>query len=171
MRLTNVRSSVAALAALVVIGAAPPAAAQWKWRDRSGQTQYSDRPPPTGTPDADIMQRPQAMRRADAPTAASAASAPSLSLRPTSIKPGEPELEARRRKAEQDEAARKKADDERQAAARAENCNRARSQLRALDDGMRIARINDNGEREILDDEARAAEAQRVQATVASDCR
>jgi len=170
MRLMNVRLCTAALAALVAVTASPPAAAQWKWRDRAGQTQYSDRPPPPGTPEADILQWPPALRRAAAP-AASAASAASAATPPPGPKPGEPELEARRRRAEQDEAARRKADDERQAAARADNCNRARSQLRALDEGLRMARVNDSGEREILDDDARAAEAQRVRGIVASDCR
>jgi hypothetical protein len=164
------------LVALVAAGASLPVAAQWKWRDPSGQTQYSDRPPPAGTPEAAIQQRPQPLRRlavatsAPALASASAASAAAFGL-PPAPKPGEPELEARRRKAEQDETAKKKADEQRQAGLRADNCSRARGQLRALEDGMRIARMNENGEREVLDDDARAAETQRVLALVAADCR
>ena len=163
------RSSAFALAVLLLAHAVP-AAAQWKWRDPSGQTQYSDRPPPFGTPDAAILQRPGATARSLAPAApAPLASAAAGSL--PSARASEPELEARKRKAEQDEAARKKIDDARLAAARAENCSRVRGQLRALDEGMRIARVNENGEREILGDEARAAETQRVRAIVEADCR
>ena len=50
--------TLALLGALVGGLAALPAQAQWKWRDKSGQTQYSDLAPPAGTPEADILQRP-----------------------------------------------------------------------------------------------------------------
>ena len=170
MPTSNVRWSAAALAVLLIGGLAPPAAAQWKWRDRSGQMQYSDRPPPAGTPDAAVLQRPGAMARTQQPLVPAAASAPGLAA-PPSPRASEPELEARRRKAEQDEAARKKLDDERQVVLRAEHCSRVRGQLRALDDGMRIARVNENGERVVLDDDARAAETQRVRAILDADCR
>jgi hypothetical protein len=43
--------------------------------------------------------------------------------------------------------------------------------LRSLDSGMRLARVNDRGEREILDDKQRAEETQRARSVVASDCR
>ena len=161
-----------ALAAVVALGAPLEAEAQWKWRDRSGQVQYSDRPPPLAVPEADILHRPTEPRRgASAPAAAApAASAASAVASPPAPRASEPELEARRRRAEQEEAARRRAGEERQALVRADNCARARGQLRALEDGTRMARINERGEREILDDQARAAEAQRAQAVVAADC-
>jgi len=40
-----------------------------------------------------------------------------------------------------------------------------------LDSGIRMARMNDKGEREILDDAARAAELERTQAIIQSDCK
>jgi hypothetical protein len=39
-----------------------------------------------------------------------------------------------------------------------------------LESGVRLARTLPNGEREVLDDAARAAERQRLQALLASDC-
>jgi hypothetical protein len=155
-----------ALGALMTL----PAAAQWKWRDGKGQIQYSDLPPPQGTADKDILQRPAggALRApvAAAPVA-SAASAP-----PLAPKGGvEPELEAKKKKQEQDEAEKKKAEEQRLAALRAENCSRARAQMRTLDSGVRIARTNDKGEREILDDQQRADETKRARDTIASDCK
>jgi len=167
-RRPNFRWRTAALLVLLAAGAVAPAAAQWKWRDTAGRVQYSDRPPPPGIPESAILQRPAAARRGTLPP--EPASAPALTA-PSAPRTGEPELEARRRRAEQDEAARRKADDERQAAARADNCTRARSQLRALEDGMRIARVNPTtGEREVLDDTARAAETQRARGIIASEC-
>jgi hypothetical protein len=43
--------------------------------------------------------------------------------------------------------------------------------LATLDSGQRIARIKADGEREILDDEARAKETRRAREAIASECR
>lgn len=153
---------------------AAPAFAQWKWKDPNGRVQYSDLPPPAGVADKDILVRPaSAQRRIVAPpVAADGASAPIVAAAPVATKqPLDAELDAKRKKTEQDEAAKRKADEEKAAAARAENCTRARSQMRALDDGLRIARMNANGEREILDDAQRAEEARRVRGIISSDCK
>jgi hypothetical protein len=147
-----------------------PAEAQWKWRDKAGRIQYSDVPPPATVSEHDVLQRPLGVqRRLDAMPAASSPTAAASAA--TEGKAVDPELEAKRRKAEQDEEAKRKAEQERAAAARADNCVRARGYLRTLDDGIRIARTNDKGEREILDDKARAEEARRTRDIIASDCK
>lgn len=148
-----------------------PAAAQWKWVDKNRHVQYSDLPPPAGTAEQDILRRPDtAQRRAPLiqPAAPASAASGAPALVPRSV---EPELEARRRKAEQDEASVKIVEAERQAAAKAENCTRARAQLRTLDSGVRVARSNSTGEREILDDAARAAETRRTREVISADCK
>ena len=170
------RWTVVVLTAVLGATLALPAAAQWKWRDQRGQTQYSDTPPPPGTAEKDILQRPNsaAAARRDvqaAPAAASAASgAPALVP-----KAADTELEAKRKKteqkAEQEAADKKKADDAKVAAARAENCSRAKAQMRTLDSGMRISRTNDKGEREYLDDKAREQEVARTREAMASECK
>ena len=43
--------------------------------------------------------------------------------------------------------------------------------MRSLDSGVRIARTNEKGEREVLSDTARAAETQRTREVIASDCK
>lgn len=146
-----------------------PAAAQWKWRDKSGQTQYSDLPPPQGTPESSVLQRPAGakLRSMPPPDAELTASAPGLPA-PKAV---EPELEAKLRKAEQEKAAKSKAEDDKIAAQKADNCSRARSQVRMIDEGLRVARVNEKGEREVLDDKGRAEEASRARAVIASDCK
>ena len=161
---------IAALVATLGLTLAVPASAQWKWRDKAGQTQYSDLPPPAGVPEGDILQRPAAASaRRSAPVAAPASSASAAPL--TAARASDPELEAKRKKAEQDVVDKKKADEAKAAAARAENCTRAKAQMRTLDSGQRIARTNEKGEREILDDAARAAEAERTREVLASECK
>ena len=160
------------LCAALGLAVALPAAAQWKWRDKGGQTQYSDLPPPAGVAEQDILQRPTAASQRKAAAApAPAASAASGVARAAAPKASEPELEAKRNKAEQDEAAKKKADDAKLAAQRAEACTRAQANQRTLDSGVRISRVNDKGEREFLDDATRAAEAQRTRDLIASQCK
>ena len=168
------RWTVVVLTAVLGSALALPAAAQWKWRDRSGHTQYSDLPPPPGTAEQDILMRPTAgtIARSTSPAApASAASGAPLLL----PKAGDPELEAKRKKAEQkteqDAADKKKADDAKVASSKAENCGRAQAQMRSLDSGMRMATTDAKGERIVMDDTARAAEAKRTQAVITSDCK
>jgi hypothetical protein len=83
----------------------------------------------------------------------------------------DPELDERKRKADQEQAARQKADDKQAKSARAENCQRAREQLATMESGMRVMRVKPDGEREYLSDDQRASEAQRARGIIASDCR
>ena len=157
-------------AALLGLCVALPVVAQWKWRGKDGLIQYSDLPPPSGVAEQDILQRPSAAvptQRAAAPLAAAAAASGAPLL---SAKASDPELEARRKQAEQEAADRKKADDARAAVIKADNCARARDSLRTLDSGIRLTRTNEKGEREFLDDAARAKEGQRARDMVASQC-
>ena len=165
------RRNIVVLAACLGMSFSLPAAAQWKWRDKAGQTQYSDLPPPPGVPEADILQRPASTTSSRRPTPAappaSAASAAPLAAPRAS----DPELEARRKKVEQEVADKKKAEEAKLTVTRADNCARAKEQMRTLDSGQRMARVNAKGEREVLDDAARAAEAQRTRNVMASECK
>jgi hypothetical protein len=178
------RWTLATLVVVLGLAVATPSQAQWKWRDKNGQTQYSDLPPPSGVPEQDILSRPNAASRrggptaaAAAPGAASAASAVKVAAMgmgassPLTPRTVEPELEAKRKKAEAEQAAGTKAEDAKIAAAKAENCNRAKAQMRSLDSGVRIARTNEKGEREFLDDKARADESKRTREIISADCR
>jgi hypothetical protein len=179
--------AVLALLSVFSLSISTPAFAQWKWRDKNDRVQYSDLPPPSGVPDSAILQRPQGASRnitrnsntgtpqangvngaersttLEAMPASGAASAPSKTV--------DPELDARRKKAEQEDVAKRKEQEEKIKAARAENCTRAKSQLSSLEGGMRIARTNEKGEREFLDDKARAEETKRSRDIMSSDCK
>lgn len=146
--------------------------AQWKWRDRNGQITVSDIPPPRDVPERDILQRPAGgLPRVAPPPAADAPSAPPVAAAASAPARVDPELEKRRQAAEQAQAAKKREEEAKLAQQRAENCRRARSHLALLESGQRMARVNDKGEREIVDDAQRAADTQRTRAVIASDCR
>lgn len=158
------RSLVLAAATLLACGSAT---AQWQWLDSTGRKVFSDTPPPAGTPEKNILKTPGArVAAAPAPTAVAATST-SATPKPAGR---DEQLEARKKQAEEAEQAKKKLEADKLAKARADNCERAKRAKTTLDSGIRIATTNAKGEREILDDKARAAEAQRIDETIRSDC-
>lgn len=173
LRATRLHLSMT-LAAALLLTLAAPAQAQWKWRDGKGQIHVSDIPPPRDIPDKDVMQRPDLNARkavAQAAVASTASTASAASAATPTKASTDPELEERRRRGEDEQAARTKADEKKAAAQRKDNCSRARDQLATLESGQRMARVKANGEREILDDEQRAAESRRAREAIAADCR
>lgn len=159
-----------ALATLLASSAAH--AIQWKWRDADGRVQYSDRPPPAYVADKDILTRPAAVIRAAATPPASEASTPgTAAVRPPVGKASDPELEAKKRKADEEKEAKRKVEEAKVAKTKAQDCERARGYQRTLDDGIRIARTKPNGEREVLDDQGRAQESARNKQVLDAACK
>ena len=155
-----------ALLTLLLAVASSGAQAQYLWRDKAGQMHASDLPPPADVADKDVLRRPSASAaRSAAPLAAA------LPASAASRVGVDPEIDARRAKAEQADKARAKVEEERLASQRAENCQRARAQMASLDSGQRLARVNAQGERVVLDDKARADEADAARRVISSDCR
>lgn len=147
------------------------AAAQWKWRDASGRIQYSDLPPPSSVPERNVLQRPRPAAIVAPPPPEGAASAALAASVPAADSTVDPALEAKRKQAEQEEAAKRQAEEQRVAQVRQQNCERARANLRTMESGQRLARINEKGEREIIDDAARARETAQARQAIASECR
>jgi len=149
--------------------------AQWQWIDKDGRKVFSDRAPPPDVADKNIVKRPpgrmptQASTAPDAPPADAAATAPvQVASAPKGI---DKDLEARKKQAADAEAAKRKADEERVTKARVENCARAKQAKSTFDSGVRVARTSPSGEREIMDDAARAAELKRIQGIIDADCK
>lgn len=81
------------------------------------------------------------------------------------------DAEFRKRKMEQETAAKKTAAKDAEAADTQQNCISARSYLRSLQDGQRIANTDPaTGERNFLDDAQRASEMERAERAVSSNC-
>lgn len=152
--------------------------AQWQWVDNQGRRVFSDRSPPPEVPAKNILRQPggtppaQAAVAETTPTAAVAAASSPVAATSSALKPvgKDAQLEERRKQAEATEAQKKKAQDEALAASRQENCKLAMRAKKTLDSGVRVVQTNDKGEREILDDKQRAAEAKRLDTVIAQDC-
>jgi len=162
---------------LLVLGSASTlATAQWQWQDNDGRMVFSDRAPPATVPDKAIVKRPGAAQlapvdRADDATGSGVAALPAAASSTANSAGTDKELLEKKKKADAEEAAKLKAEEQRVLAAKAENCQRAKASKAGLESGMRLSRINAKGEREILDDAARAAELKRAQAVIDSDCK
>ena len=168
--------------ALLIAGllAAGMANAQWKWRDADGRVHYSDQPPPSNVPASQVtsLNRAGVLQPLAPPAAPSspaggdgaAAASAGQDAAPAQKSWADRAMELRRRQAER-EAAERKAQDQAQAAAdMARFCEGARTDLRTLESGMRIARIDSSGEREILDDVERAKRVELLQREILARC-
>ena len=154
--------------------------AQWQWIDKDGRKVFSDQAPPAEIPAKNILRQPGSKTRtatvsvtaAAADPAASAAQAAKAAASAPKLSGKDKELEEKKKKAEAAEAEKKKAQEEEVAQGSAPRTATAPSAPRpAFDSGVRIARTNDKGEREFLDDATRAAEIKRLEAIIASDCK
>lgn len=165
----SARTALLALACLVPL----VASAQWQWIDKSGRKVFSDQAPPPEIAADKILKRPGPRGRsvdaqpAPETAAAAAAAAPAL----PKITGKDKVLDEKKKQMDAAEAEKKKAQEEKVAAMRAENCTRARSAKATYDTGVRISRVNDKGEREILDDKQRAAEMKHLDGVIARDCK
>jgi hypothetical protein len=157
--------------------------AQWQWLDKEGRKVFSDRAPPPSVPDKSILKRPNVPRvlapvsnEGDAgSTARGAPASIATPAQPVSSAPKisgvDKDLAEKKKKAEQEEAAKHRAEEDRVAKLKADNCVRAKQAKANFDSGARLSRVNKEGEREILDDATRAAEAQRIQTIIDADCK
>lgn len=152
--------------------------AQWQWIDKNGKKVFSDQPPPTDIPEKNIVRRAGPPARTGSGVAAPEGTATTDKGAEAPVAPGAPkaptvdkDLEEKTKKAEADEKAKQAAEAAKLAKAKAENCSRARESKATMDSGMRIARVNAKGEREILDDNQRVAEQRRLQSVIDSDCK
>jgi hypothetical protein len=161
------------------------ASAQWQWIDKNGKKVFSDQAPPPDVPEKNILRRsgsPPPARpaldttNAEAPAgeATAAGGAPAKARegaaapKPTGV---DKELEEKTKKAEAEQKAKEAAEAAKVAKAKADNCALARQGKATVDSGIRIAKVNAQGEREIMDDAARAAEQKRIQSVINSDCK
>lgn len=155
--------------------------AQWQWVDKDGRKVFSDRAPPPDVAEKNILKRPSGAAAAapvpttdtaPAPTEAAASNGSGAASAAAPKDAGvDKALEAKKKQAAEAEAAKRKAEEERLVKAKIENCARAKQAKAALDSGVRISRTAANGEREFLDDAARASEMKAIQATMEANCK
>jgi len=159
------------LSALLLLCCAGLAQAQFVWIAPNGTRQYSDQPPPPGTPAAKILKAPGRSASAkETPEAAAATPSAVPALKPKAPTLAEREADYRKRSKEREESERKSSDEARQAAKKAEYCDSLRKHQRMVESGARISDVGPDGQRRFLNDAERAALGERA-AQQLNDCR
>lgn len=161
---------------------------QWIWKDASGRKVFSDTAPPSSVPAKDILRKPAGASPAN----------PALNLEDTAAEgdassdPATPPATAANGKKANslaDKVAAKQSEEKAKADAKAKaeeakrnelreallkqreaNCERSRKAMATLDSGVRVSRVNDKGEKEVLDDKGRSEMAASHQRVIDKDC-
>ena len=161
----------------VLVFAVTAASAQWQWVEKEGRKIFSDRPPPANIAEKDILKRPAGAAPilitpgSEVAVAAKPPAAPASKASAPKLLGKDADLEAKKKKAEEEEAGKKKQEEEKLSKAKADNCERAKSGLAALESGVRMSSVNAKGEREVFDDAKRASETKRAQEVIATSCK
>lgn len=125
----------------------------YQWKDESGKTVISDKPP-TGA--ASVAKKSDIASSSSAPS-----NQKSLADR---------DLELRKRQKEAQDNSEKVAKEQAASAERTKNCDAARRHLQALESGERIALRDDKGERYFMEDAQREQEIASTRQMIQSNC-
>ena len=134
---------------------APSVGAQiYQWKDESGKTVISDKPPPGYV---------RQSRTIDTKASAPAATGGQKSI-------AEQDLAFRKRQKDAQEKTAKEEKEQKAAEEKKEQCANMRRNLQALESGVRIARTDDNGERYFLGDDQRQEEIAKARQSMDTNC-
>jgi hypothetical protein len=140
------------LLAPLLVGTMAIAQNLYKWVDDNGRVTYSDQPPPGKVKSQEVVK--------------TVGSANAGAVRQIT----DQDAQFKKR---QDDAAKKQAEaakKEQFEVIRQDSCARARGELRALHENIPIARMNESGERVVLDEGAREAEGKRLETFIEESC-
>lgn len=166
------KSPVQIFVAIAVLLATATVAAQvYKWVDKDGQVQYTDTPPPPGAAKVEAKKINSTVATPTSPSAAAIGAKPADVAQSPKDKAKDAAKEAEKRKTDASNVAKKDEETQRNAKANEERCKAATSNLREYESGRQIARTNDNGERVILGDDERAAEAAKMRLAMTETCK
>ena len=171
----------------LALAASPVAHAQYKWRDANGRMVYSDLPPPASVAPSAVFWSPARPALAGPPGGSGAAATPppestqaaSASAPPAGAQPVEGaapasmadrELEFRKRRLDRAAAQEKAEQAKLRETQRAGNCENAQASLRQLESGLRVSRVNRDGQPEVLDDTQREASKVLARQAVKQHC-
>jgi hypothetical protein len=147
---------------LAAVAVSAPALAQYSWIDDHGTRVFSDHPPPPGTPPSRILTAPRG--------AATAPAVPAETAKPAAPTLADRDADFRKRAAERDADERKAAEEAQRKADNAAQCAAARRSEAALSSGVRVADMDDKGERVFVTDDEKARRLAQVRRVLAG-CR
>ena len=146
----------------------------YKWKDKNGATRYSDTPPPSNIKQEAIGSKKALKSPTVAPAvpvAAQKAPAGSDAAKDSPPVPGSADEEAALKRQSNAEAEKSnKLEKEKQDLAKAENCKAAKSNLASYEQGGRVYKMNEKGERIYLDENAFKAGREKATQEINENC-
>ncbi|MES2547562.1 MAG: DUF4124 domain-containing protein [Pseudomonadota bacterium] len=147
----------------------------YKWKDKDGVTRYSDTPPPSNVKLENIGTKkvikptgkePLSIVTDGQPAPVAAQQPPAQP--PAATSPEDAAAKLRQQTAETEKN--NKQEKETQAKLKAENCRAAKANLASYEQGGRVYKMNEKGEREYLDDAGLKQGADKARTDVAQFC-
>jgi hypothetical protein len=149
------------LLALFCLGQSHAADGVYKWVDKDGSVHYSDMPP--------AKVNATKLRNVAPPAAAAAPAGGDTRTGPVTYV--DQEVEFRKRRSAADEAAKQQKEKQQQADQKAQACADSRGRLSTLQQGGRVYRNNEKGERVFFDDKMSAQEIAREKKFQDQNCK
>ena len=149
----------------------------YKWKDKNGATKYSDTQPPSNIRLESIDGKRVIKTSKQVPLASvvnTNAVAGKIEMKDKALKPNEKnteETDARLRQKNAEIEKNNKKEKESQAKLNEENCRAAKSNLASYNQGGRIYKMNEKGEREYMDDAGLKAGADKAQKELTEYCK
>jgi len=147
------------------------ARAQWMWKDDQGHTIVSDQGPPSSVPNSRILRSPSGTQSFSPPASGSEDNASDASKDTQDKTAAEKEMDFQKRQKDAADAARKQQELAKKQQQVAQLCTNLRANLNMLQSGIRVARMDAQGERYIMDDTQRSAEMARAQNEISQNCK
>lgn len=164
--------------ATALIACTSLAQAQWLWVNEKGVKQFTDQPPPPGTPANRILKSPRGAAVAElqkdaAAPAATGEEAPADEAKAPPPKPtlAERNADFNKRQKETAEKNAKAAEEAQRASEKVKYCAEAKNNITMLESGMRVSEVGPNGERSFMSDEGRAQKLQEHRNAFNKNCK
>lgn len=145
----------------------------YKWKDKDGSIRYTDTPPPSNIQQETIVKKKtetpsvnQTPAQGQIPTGVVAPSTPNGNT--PAVKAEDAAAQIRQRNAEVEK--RNKAEKEAEAKRKSDNCKAARANYQSYNQGGRVYKMNENGERYYLEGNDLAEGMAQAQREIAENC-
>lgn len=144
----------------------------YKWKDKDGTIRYTDTPPPSN-----IKQEPMGSKKAVKPAAKEPLSqveggkqAVPVTKSATPVPVNEEDSAAALRQRNAEAEKRNKQEKEAEAKRKAENCKAAKANFETYNQGGRVYKMNEKGEREYMDDKGLQEGKAQAQREIEENC-
>lgn len=167
--------SVCFIIGLVIMTALPSISQAdiYKWKDKDGNTRYSDTPPPSNIKLENIGTKKAVSPTGKEPLSAVAQPAPAAPAKEIVLETpprNEEDVAAEQRRRNAEAEKKNKQEKEAESKLKAENCKAAKANLASYAQGGRVYKMNEKGEREYLDDAGLKQGADKARGEVAQYC-